>query len=169
MYEALARTVLLEEDAKVAREVDRVRSRHPRFSDAEVVGRLTERVAWRCAAVAAIVSAGQPLLGRLATTADLSFQTLSLSRMALSIGHARRRPMTVVERGLAAGASLVLAGAAAAVRTAAGRGARSALRRKPELAPIVTALVGGAVAYVSARLLGRAVEEFLGNHPRRRR
>ncbi len=60
MYETLVQTVLLEEDARVTREVERIRSRHPRSSDAEVVRRLTTRAAWRCAAVGAIASAGEP-------------------------------------------------------------------------------------------------------------
>jgi hypothetical protein len=168
MYDALARTVLIEEDARVTREVERVRSRHPRASDAEVVRRLTKRAAWRCAAVGAVASAGEPLFPRLASAADLSFQALSLNRLAQAIALARRRPTTVVERGVAAAASLLLAGGAAVLRRAAGRAARSALASRPDFAPILTALAGGAAAYASARLISRALEEYLASHPKRK-
>ncbi len=166
MYDALARTVLLEEVARVSREVERVRSRHPRASDAEVVRRLTKRAAWRCAAVGAVASAGEPLFPRLASAADLSFQALSLNRLAQAIALARRRPTTIVERGVAAAASLLIAGGAAALRRGARRGAKSALRSRPDLAPILTALVGGAAAYASARLVSRALEEYLSSRPK---
>jgi hypothetical protein len=168
MYETLAQTILLEEDARVTREVERIRSRYPRSSDAEVVRRLTTRAAWRCAAVGAIASAGEPVFGRLATTADLSFQALSLIRLAQGIALARRRPTTLVERGAAAAAALLLAGGEAVLRRGAGRAARSALRARPELAPILAALAGGAAAYASARLVRRALEEYLARNPRRR-
>ncbi len=170
MYETLARTVLLEDDPRVIAEVERVRSRHPRFSDSEVVHRLTQRAAWRCAAVGAVASAAAPFFGPLASTADLSFQAFALNRLAQAIARARRRPTTVVERGLAAASSLLLAGSAATLRRAAGRAAGRALDRKsPDVIPILSAVVGGAVAYASARLLSRAVEEFLAARPRRRR
>jgi hypothetical protein len=168
MYETLARTVLLEEDARVAREVERVRSRHPRSSDGEVVRRLTKRVAWRCAAVGAVASAGEPLFPRLASAADLSFQALSLNRLAQSIALARRRPTTIVERGVAAAASLLIASGAAALRRGAGRAARSALASRSDFAPLLTALAGGAAAYVSARLVSRALEEYFASHPKRK-
>lgn len=168
MYETLAQTILLEEDARVTREVERIRSRHPRSSDAEVVRRLTTRAAWRCAAVGTIASAGEPVFGRLASTADLSFQALSLIRLAQGIALARRRPTTLVERGVTAAAAFLLAGGEAALRRGAGRAARSALRSRPQLAPVLAALAGGAAAYASARLVRRALEEYLASHPKRR-
>jgi len=168
MYETLAQTILLEEDARVTREVERVRSRHPRSSDAEVARRLTTRAAWRCVAVGAIASAGEPVFGRLASTADLSFQALSLIRLAQGIALARRRPTTLVERGVAAAAAFLLAGGQAALRRGAGRAAQSALRKRPEFVPIVAALAGGAAAYASARLVSRALEEYLASHPKRK-
>ena len=170
MYEALAQAVLLEEDARVVREVERVRARHPRASGVELARRVEARAAWRCAAVAAVSSAGEPILGpRLAATADLSFQALSLSRLALAIAHARGRPTTILERGLAVGSGLALAGVSAAVRRGAGRAVDGALsRRAPQLVPILAAFAGAAAGYATARLLGRLAEEYLSNAPRRR-
>ncbi len=166
MYEALTKAILLEEDARVARDVERVRASHPRFSDAQLGRRLTRSAGLRCGVVAAIASAGEPVFGRLASTADLSFQTLSLLRLTQSIALAHRRPTTLLERGAAAAASLILGGASAAVRRGAGQAARRLFRGRPEYAPIVSALVGGAAGFVSAALLGRVAEQYLSGRGR---
>jgi hypothetical protein len=168
MYEDLARLVLIEEDPEVLRAVERVRSRHPKLSNAGLASRLTERAAWRCAAVGAAASAGAELLGRLAAAADLSYQILSLNRLAAAIARAHRRETTILERGLAAAGSLAAGGAAEVVRRGASRAARRALcARAPGLVPVVSALTGGAVAYAAAKIFARAVSDLVAGTSRR--
>jgi len=165
MYEALTKAILLE-DARVAGDVERIRSSHPHLSDAQVGRRLTRSAGLRCGVIAAVASAGEPVLGRLASTADFSFQALSLIRLAQSIALAHRRPTTLLERGGAAAAGLILAGAASTVRRGTGQAARWLSWRNTQFAPILSALAGGAAAFASAALLGRLVEQYLSDRGR---
>jgi len=168
MYEDLARAVLVEEDPAVFRAIERVRSRHPKLSDAELIERLELSAAWRCAAVGAAVSAGGEMLGGLVAAADLSYQVVSLTRLAAAMAQVRRRRLTVGERGLAAAGSLAVAGAAEGLRRAASYLARRALgRRAPGLVAGVSALAGGAAAYAAVRVFARLSRECVAGATRR--
>ena len=169
MYQDLARAVLIEEDPAARRAVEQVRQRHPRMSDAEVARRIAERAAWRCAAVGAATAAGAELLNRLVAAADVSYQAVTLNRLASSIALARRRRTTILERGATAAGSLAVAAVAEAARRGASAGARRILgRRAPGLVPIVSALAGGAAAYAAAKIFARATDELLAQLSRRR-
>lgn len=170
MYEDLARTVLVDEDPTSFRAVDRVRAHHPKESPEQLSRRLAQRTALRCAAVGAATCAGMELLDRFVPAADLWYQALSFARLAASIARVHRRPTTVIERGLVAAGSLLVAGASDVLRRGATGAAHRALPdRARRLAPVVSALAGAGIAYAAAKIFARAAADILPDIHRRLR
>jgi hypothetical protein len=169
MYRDLALFVLTAEDPVADRTVDRIREKHPDFSQQDMVRRIVAQAAWRSAAVGAASCVGMELLGRVVTAADFSYQAASLYRLAAAVARARRHTTTLAERTAAAAGSLIFAGAAEVLRRGANASSRRLFgRRTPGLAFALAALAGGAAEYVSARAFARVWEDGLGRQRSRR-
>src|ERR1700693_2487090 len=103
MYEALAAAALGGNDPdRVVEAVLRARERYPDLSREGLAAKLPARPALACAAVGAVASA----------SIDLSYQTLSLHRLVLSIARVSGRPVTALERVAGVAGSLLVRGAA---------------------------------------------------------
>lgn len=164
MYADLARTVLLgEDDERIDREIRRIVEKHPRADRYEIAERLIRRAMVRCAAVGAVASIPAGLLAGLPAAADMSFQVLTLHRLALAIARARRRETTHFDRAAAAVGVLALAGAARVFREGMLTGARASLaRRAPRLVPIAGILAGAASGALAAWAAGRIARDAFG-------
>ena len=161
MYEALVAAALGGNDPdRVVEAVLRARERHPDLSAEELADKLAARAALSCAAVGAVAPA----------SVDLSYQTLSMHRLILSIARASGTPATPIERAAAVAASLLAAAASEGARRVAVRVAR---RLPADRFPLLPAL-GGAVAaaavhYGAARVMGYAARVFFIEGRGRRR
>src|SRR5262249_27407382 len=123
MGASLAEAVLSGADEiAVARRVERLRERSPSRSRDELAEILIRRTALQCAAVGALTGAPAAWLGAAPVSADLPFQVVALSRLALGIAMVYRRRPDLGDRGLGAAGSLVLS-------AGAGRPRSGALRR----------------------------------------
>src|SRR6202162_6739808 len=112
MYEALAAAALGGKDpARGVEAVLRARERYPDLPREELADKLTARAALACAAVGAVASA----------SIDLSYQTLSLHRLVLSIACVSGRPVTARERVAAVAGSLLVAAAGEGAGRVVGR------------------------------------------------
>jgi len=161
MYEALAAAALGGNDPdRVVAAVLRARERYPDLSREELADKLTARAALACAAVGAVASA----------SIDLSYQTLSLHRLVLSIARVSGRPVTALERVAAVAGSLLVAAAGEGARRVAARAARRLpADRSPLLPALGSAAAAGAVHYGAARLIGYAARRFFFEGRGRRR
>jgi len=161
MYEALAAAALGGSDPdRVVEAVQRARERYPELSREELADKLTARASLACAAVGAVASGG----------VDLSYQTLSLHRLVLSIGRVSGRPVTALERAAAMAGSLLVAAAGEGARRVAVRAARRLpADRSPLLPALLSAAAAGAVHYGAARLIGYAARRFFFEGRGRRR
>jgi hypothetical protein len=162
MYASLAEAVLTNADeARVARQVERLRERHPGLSRDELADKLISWTAWRCAAVGALTGAPAAWLGAAPLAADLPFHVLALARLALGIAVIYHRRPDLPERGLGVVGSLALAAGAGSLRAGAVRLVRQTLKRSRSraAAPVLGGLAGGAVAYGAVLVFGRAARE----------
>ncbi|MGH9364950.1 MAG: hypothetical protein ACRD1B_06770 [Thermoanaerobaculia bacterium] len=162
MYASLADAVLTGADeAQVERRVERLRQRHPGLSRDELAEKLIRQTARRCAAVGALTGAPAAWLGASPASADLVFQVMALTRLALGIAAIYRRRLDLSERGLCAAGSLALSAGAGAVRAGAVKLARQALgrRRSGSAAPVLGALLSGALSYGAVLAFGRAARD----------
>lgn len=169
MYASLAEGVLTGADeAAVTRRVERLRQRHPGLSRDRLADKLIFGTAWRCAAVGALTGAPGAWLGAAPLAADLSFQVLALTRLALGLAVIYRRRPDLGERGLSAAGSLALAAGAGSLRAAAVKLVRQALKRRRSgpAAPVFGALVGGALAYGAVLAFGRAARDHFRGRSR---
>jgi hypothetical protein len=161
MYEALAAAALGGNDPdRVVEDVRRTRERYPDLSREEIADKLTARAALSCAAVGAVASA----------SLDLSYQTLLLHRLVLSIARVSGEPATALERVAAVAGSLLVAAAGEGARRVAARAARRLPSdRSPLLPALGSALAAGAVHYGAARLVGYVARRFFFEGRARRR
>jgi hypothetical protein len=152
VYEVLAAAALDANDPdRVVEAVLRARERHPDLSDEEIADKLTARAALACAAVGAVAP----------VSLDLTYQTLSLHRLILSIARVSGKPATPLERASAVAGSLLVAAASEGARRVAVRATRRLpADRWPLLPAIGGALAAAAVQYGAARLLGYAARRF---------
>ncbi len=169
MYSDLARAVLLGPDGeRLDAEIRRIVERHPDADAEEIADRLVVKAALRCAAVGAVASVPAGFLAALPLAADLSFQVLSLNRLALAIARAHKRKTSPVERAAAAVGSLALASAAHVFRSGFLKGARASFRRRaPGLLPYAGAIAGAASGALAAWAAGRLAGDAFGRHRRR--
>ncbi|HEY7370123.1 MAG TPA: hypothetical protein VIA29_09565, partial [Thermoanaerobaculia bacterium] len=117
MYAALARSVLTEPDAdRIAGAVEKLRRKHPKADDDEIVEKLIARTAIRCGLVGGAAAAPGGLLAVLPLAADLSYQALALQRLVRTIAYVYRKPTTAAERGIATAAGLAAGGGAGLLR-----------------------------------------------------
>src|SRR5215470_13523761 len=162
MGASLAEAVLSGADeVAVARRVERLRERYPSRSRDELAEILIRRTALQCAAVGALTGAPAAWLGAAPVSADLPFQVIALSRLALGIAMVYRQRPDLGDRGLGAAGSLVVSAGAGVLRSGAVRLVRRALGRRgsPSAAPLLGALAGGAIAYGAVLSFGRAARE----------
>ena len=145
-----------------AREARELRRRHPDWTEEDVSRAIVRRTALRCAAVAVLVSIPSKRLASPAGGADFAYQSLALSGLPGRVAGAYGRSATLLERGGSVAAGLVIAASIEAARRAVGGAlVRSLRRRLPE--PALAALVGvtgGALAFASARWMGRRAGEY---------
>ena len=161
MYDALARDVLEPASERVARDVRRAREKHPRASRSELADALVRGAALRSAAVAAVAAAPSAWLSLLPVAADFPFQVLAFNRAALSVPLALRRRTSIVERLLAAAASLTAASLAVWSREQGIRIARRALSdRPPAVRAAAQAVVAAGLSGAAVLALGRAAREY---------
>lgn len=167
MYDALARSVLFEEDPeRVARDVAEMRERNPRLSREEISQKLIRRAAIRAAAVGALASAPAGWMPGLPAAADFPYQVLAMNRLARSVALALRRPTSGVERAAAAVASLAAVGTAGWLRGRAIARARRFLGpRAPRLSPFAGALIGAALSAAVTAALGKAAHDYCRSTP----
>jgi hypothetical protein len=94
-------------------------------------------------------------------SADLPFQVMALTRLALGVAAIYRRRPDLSERGLSAAGSLAVSAGTGAVRAGAVKLARQALgrRRSGSAAPVLGALLGGALSYGAVLAFGRAARD----------
>ncbi len=170
MYADLARAVLLGPDGeRLDAEIRSIVERHPDADADEIAGRLVAKAALRCAAVGAIASVPAGFLAGLPLAADLSFQVLSLNRLAHAIARAHERETTPVERAAAAVGALALASASHVFRSGFLKGARASFRRRaPGLLPYAGAIAGAASGALAAWAAGRIAGDAFGRRRRRR-
>jgi hypothetical protein len=160
MYEALARAALASEDPEgVIETARRMRERYPELSREEIARKLASRTALSCAVVGVFASAPAAFIAGLPAALDLTYQARSLDRLVLSVARVSGHPASALERLVAAGASVLVAGAIQAVRRQAIVTARRLpAKRAPILPVLAAALVGGAASYAGARLTGFLAE-----------
>jgi hypothetical protein len=136
---------------RVVEAVLRARQRFPDLSPEEIADKLTARAALTCAAVGSVAPA----------SVDLTYQTLSLHRLILSIARASGNPATPLERTAALAGSLLVAAASEGARRVAVRATRRLpADRWPLLPALGGALAAAAVQYGAARFLGYAARRF---------
>ena len=152
MYEVLAAAALGANDPdRVVEAVQRARERYPELSREEIADKLTGRAALTCAAVGVVAPA----------SVDLTYQTLSLHWLVLSIARVSGHPATPLERAAAVAGSLLVAAASEGARRVAVRATRRLpAERWPLLPAVGGALAAAAVQYGAARLLGYAARRF---------
>ncbi len=162
MYAALARAVLDESGAgRAARDVERLRERHPRASKDELARRLIRRAALQCASAGALLTGPAAFFGSMPFGADLAWHVVALNRLVLSLaalyggragGRERMRGIAV-----AAGAGL----ASEALRQGLVRLLKRIAPRSSGARTVVGALAGGALGYFAAVAIGGwAREQF---------
>jgi hypothetical protein len=101
---------------------------------------------------------------------DLTYQTLSLHRLVLSIARLSGNPASPLERAAAVAGSLLVAAAGEGAKRVAVRAARRLPEdRWPLLPTVAGALATAAVHYGAARLLGYAARLFFFEGRGRRR
>jgi hypothetical protein len=172
VYAALARSVLTEPDAdRIAKDVAKLRERHPRADDDEIVEKLIARTAIRCGLVGAAAAAPGGLLALLPMAADLSYQALALQRLVRSIAFVYGKPTTPAERGIATAAGLAAGGGAGLLRRGAARTAARLISRRLawRAVPVVAGLAGAATAAAAAVAVGRQAAAYFRTRPRRLR
>jgi hypothetical protein len=150
MYQALAIAALRPDDPEhVVETVSRLRRAHPKLSGEELARKLTARTAWTCAGVGAV-------------SGSVTVQALALDRLLLSIARASGRPANSLERAAAAAASVLAAGAAEGARRQARRAARLLPQGRFAMLPaLAEVLVGGAIGFAAAGLLGLAARRYI--------
>ncbi len=170
MYADLARAVLLGPDQeRLDADIRRIVERHPDADPEEVADRLVAGAALRCAAVGAVASVPAGFLAAIPLAADLSFQVVTLNRLALAIARAHERETTAVERAAAAVGALALGSAALVFRSGFLKGARASFRRRaPGLLPYAGAIAGAASGALAAWAAGRIAGDAFGRRRRRR-
>src|SRR5437870_2387656 len=99
MIGQLALVLLSGKDSERAlQEVRDLKRRHPRFSDADLSGRLVRRAAARCALAAAAASAPAGLASGVPPAADFTYQMRVFHGLVLQLAELDRRPLAPLER-----------------------------------------------------------------------
>lgn len=161
MYTALAKAILDDTSRiRAARDVERLKQRHPRASRDELAARAIRKAAFQCAAAGGLLAGPAAFFGAMPFGADLAYQAVTLNRLVLSLsaiygGDAGGRSRaTGIAAGFSAGVGSEL------VRQALVRVLRGALPKHPGVRTVAGALAGGTLGYAAAFAVGRFAQDL---------
>jgi hypothetical protein len=166
---SLARAVLDPADAaRAAAFVVALRRRHPRESRDAIASRLIHRAARRCAAGGALLSAPAAFFGGLPFGLDLTYQVVVLNRLVLSLAVLYADPGASRERVTGTAAAVAAALSSEALRQAVVAGLRRISPRRPVGRASAGAILGGALGYGAAVVVGGVARDLFAARSRRR-